>query len=67
MNSKNHFSGDEKQDDEESIYYYMPNNQDNIKSEVSSKNLEPQDNVKKSALRHLREIEEIEKRLKIGI
>ena len=46
MNRKNQFSGDEKKDDE-SIYYYMPTNQENIKSEVSSKNLEPQDNIKK--------------------
>ena len=42
----------------------MQGNKDNIKSEISSKNLEPQDNVKKSALRHLKEIE---KRLNVGI
>ena len=57
MNRENQFSWDEKQDDDESIYYYMPNKKDNIKSDSSSKNLEPQDNIKKSALRHMKEIE----------
>ena len=64
MNKESKFSGDEKQDDNESIYYYMPINQENIKSEKSSKNLEPQDNIKKSILRHLREKEN---RLNSGI